>query len=87
MLSKESLNRVLEMWTPDKFHLNPPSRVELTFNKYQRAVAFMEVFRRYIPVDTVVSLEYCNGVGVIEAPLNVFEAFVERNKDTMKRSW
>ena len=87
MLSKDSLNKVLDIWTPDNFRVNPPNRVELTFTKYQRATAFMEIFQRYIPEDTVVSLDYCNGMGVIEAPLNVFEEFVEQNKDTMKKVW
>lgn len=87
MLPKESLNRVLEMWTIDEIHLVEPESVDLVFHKYQRMVAFMEIYQRYVPKDTLVSMNYFNGAGVIRTPYPVLKGFIEQNKDTMKRSW
>lgn len=87
MLSKEDLDKVLEIWTIDEIHLVEPESVDLVFHKYQRMVAFMEVYQRYIPEDTIVNMNYFNGAGVIRTPYAVIEDFAMKNKDTMEKVW
>lgn len=74
------LTEALEDWTIDGV-CDPTmdGKVELYFMKYQRCVAFMEVFQRYVPSNRKVTLVYSNGAGYLYVDRDVVEGFCELN--------
>lgn len=68
----------LEQYTPDEVVFDGDQYV-IIFYRYTRAVAFMEILRRYVPRHRSVKLVYVDNEGQIYVDPDILKIFAAKN--------